>query len=161
MACQKPASPSELQQGKQSPPVAQQQSIVAAIERQGAQVIQQGARLQIILPTDEFFRMPSTQLRSYQVDTMRLIAQYLKDYAAQFEHPPKIRVYGYTDKVYTREQQSEMSQRYAEVIASFLWNQGFSHKQLQIEGLSSTDPIASQKTTQGSSYNRRVVIQVN
>lgn len=155
------ATPDQPLQGQQPTPLTEQQAMVSLIERQGAQVIQQGARLQIILPTDDFFRMPTTQLKSYQIDTMKLIARYLQEYAAQFEHPPKIIVYGYADTVYTRQQQTAISRQYAEVIASFLWNQGFSDKQLQVEGLGANQPVASQKTAQGSSHNRRVVIQVN
>lgn len=142
---------------------AQQQQIPATekIRAQGAQIIQQGARLQIILPTDTFFRTPGTQIRTDKVETIRLIAEYLKKYSQQFKYPPAIVVSGYTDTVYNRKTREELSQQYAEVIAAFLWDQGFSHKQLKVQGKGATDTIANPKTTTGSSYNRRVVIKVN
>lgn len=143
------------------PPLTEQQSMAQLIENQGAQIIQQGARLQIILPTDIFFRMGTTQLKYNQINTLKLISKYLKNYSDQFEHSPLITVSGHTDTVYNKENQAKLSQQYAEVVASFLWNQGFSQKQLQVHGLSSTDPIGNPKTARGSSDNRRVVIQAN
>ncbi len=157
-ACQSTSSPTS--QATQTVVGTQQQAMAEAIESQGAQIVQQGSKLQIILPTDKFFQLTTLKLKSYQVDTIKLIAHYLKNYAEQFEHPPKIRVYGYTDTVYTTAKQAELSRQYAQVIASFLWNQGFSPQQLEVQGQSSTKPVASQKTAQGSSHNRRVVIEV-
>lgn len=156
-ACQK----DETQVIPAPPPLTKQQSMTQLIENQGAQIIQQGARLQIILPTDEFFRMGSTQLKYDQIETLKLIASYLKNYSNQFEHPPLIAVSGHTDTVYNKQDQAKLSQQYAEVVASFLWNEGFSQKQLQVRGVGSTDPIGNPKTTRGSSDNRRVVIQAN
>jgi outer membrane protein OmpA-like peptidoglycan-associated protein len=138
-----------------TPPSLRQQ-----IQQHGAQIIQQGTRLQIILPTDQFFRPQSTEIKSSQTETMDIIAIYLKSYLHSRPANRMITVSGYTDTVYTPEQRHQLSAQYAQVVASYLWNQGFSPRQLKVVGYGATKAIASTRTPSGSSYNRRVVIEV-
>jgi outer membrane protein OmpA-like peptidoglycan-associated protein len=147
--------PSGLIIAKQPP------TLVQEIRFRGAQIIQQGARLQIILPTDQFFRAASTELRGNSIKTMKLIALYLKGYLQQFHTNTPITVAGYTDQVFNKRKQYKLSHQYAQVITSYLWNQGFSQTKLRPLGFGSTHTIANPKTMRGSAYNRRVVIQVN
>ena len=140
---------------------AQQQQRLAQIKQAHVQVIQQGSRLQMRLPTDKFFLRQTTQLKETQVPTLRLIASYLHTYTNQHVTNYPIKVYGYTDTVYSRKGRRILSNQYSQVIAAFMWNHGFSPKQMKVVGFSAKHSIASNRTIDGSAYNRRVMIQVN
>ncbi len=131
------------------------------ISSSGVQIIQQGARLQMVLPIDKFFRLQTTQIKPHQIRTLKRIAAYLKGYLQDYHVKPVITVAGFTDTVYTKRKRYQLSHQYADVVASYLWRQGFSHKQLRVQGFGATDPIANPKTAIGAGFNRRVVIQVN
>lgn len=136
-------------------------SLSEAIRQNGAQMIQQGARLKIILPTDKFFRAQTLQVRSHQIDTLRMIAIYLKNHMNQYHGSSTITVTGYVDTVFTKNRRIALSRQYADVIASYLWNQGFSERQIRVRGAGSTGTVADPTTAMGSGANRRVEIQVN
>ena len=142
---------------KNNPAVAQIESeplsLRDQIRAEGVHVVQQGSRLQLILPTDNFFRAQSTEIKANQTATLDLIALYLKSYLQSRPTQRTIIVAGYTDTVYSKEQRRLLSQQYAEVIASYLWNNGFSQQQLKAVGYGAADSIASTLTTQGSRYN--------
>lgn len=135
-------------------------SLKQQITAKGAQIIEQGSRLQIVLPTDDFFEPQSTELQDDQVETLGLISVYLKSFLNT--HPAAARIYvtGYTDTVFTPKERMRLSRQYAEVIASFLWSHGFSEQQLSIGAYGSDYSIASQRTAGGSQANRRVQIDV-
>jgi len=135
-------------------------SLSEAIRQNGAQIIKQGARLQIIIPTDKFFRAQTTQVRSHQIDTLRMIAEYLKNHLQQYQVSNVITVTGYSDTVFLKQHQYQLSRQYAEVIASYLWNQGFSQHQIRVRGAGSSNTVANPRTAPGSGANRRVIIQV-
>lgn len=135
-------------------------SIRQMITDAGGIIITQGSRLQIILPTDEFFEAQSTEIIEEQLDTLELVSLYLKDFLKT--HPSRQHVYvtAYTDTVYTPKQRQALSEQYAQVIASYLWSQGFSHRVLTVAGYGASYPIADQSTAAGSHANRRVQIDV-
>lgn len=136
-------------------------SLYPLIRSAGVQVIQQGSRLQMILPVDKFFRLQSTEIKSHQISTLKQIAAYLKDYLGNYPVKPVIYVSGHTDTVFNRKDRRQLSRQYAEVVAAYLWRQGFSHQQLRVKGAGATKDIANPKSSQGAGFNRRVVIQVN
>lgn len=136
-------------------------TLMAELRSSGVQIVQQGSRLQLILPTDQFFRLQTTTLKENQTATLERIALYLKYFLKNHPTSTRITVSGYTDTVYSKVMRKKLSRRYAEVIASYLWNQGFNQDQLQVTGYGANHSVASTTTSYGSSYNRRVVIQVN
>ncbi len=149
---------------KPNPLTPRQQQLLTlrqSIQQDGVQIIKQGARVQLVIPVDTFFHLASTQLLDYKTDTVQRIALFLQIYLQQFSQPVMIHVSGYSDTVYPSAKRIPLSNQYAQVIASFLWNHGFSHKQLHIVGFGSLHPIGNNKTTRGSGYNRRVMVQVN
>lgn len=136
-------------------------SLADVIRDRGAQIVVQGSRLQIILPTDKFFRLQTIELKESQIDTLKLIAIYLKQFLREHHVEATIYIRGYTDTVFTKETRQSLSKQYATVVASFLWNQGFSRDQLRVQGHGAKNKVGSAKTSDGSAANRRVVIQVN
>lgn len=139
----------------------QQKALLNLIRQSGVQVIQQGSRLIMVLPTDIFFVPTTTIIRENKTPKLRMIALYLHNYTrAQYTTYP-IKIYGYTDQVYQRHMRQHYSRQYAQVIASFMWRHGFRPQQMSVVGHGAKYPIANNKTIDGSAYNRRVVIRVN
>lgn len=135
--------------------------LLAQIKNGGVQVIQQGSRLQMVLPVNKFFKPTTTQVKPKQTKTLRRIAQYLRQYTQRHHTRYPIKVYGYTAKIYPRTQRRYLSDQYAQVIAAFMWNHGFSSSQMSVVGRAASHPVASSRTPQGAAFNRRVIIQVN
>ena len=138
-----------------------QNQLLAQIRAAGVQVIQQGTRLQMVLPVNRFFETTTTQIKPRQFTTLQRLSRYVQTYTQQYPTRYPIKVYGYTDRVYARKHRKYLSTQYAQVIAAFLWDHGFSSNQLRVTGYGALRPIASERTPRGAAYNRRVVIQVN
>lgn len=138
----------------------QKETINDQFAKAGVQVIQQGRVLQMVLPTDLFFEQQSTEMKEDAVQTLREVALYLHAYINQFNPKPVIRVSGYTDTVFTEKDRQKLSNQYAQVVAAYLWKDGFTSEQLVVAGYGALDPIGDNQTAQGSAYNRRVMIQV-
>lgn len=139
----------------------QQEALLGLIRQSGVQVVQQGSRLMMVLPTDTFFVSTTTIVKENNVPKLRMIALYLHNYVRAHHIKYPIKVYGYTDKVYKRKVRHYYSNQYAQVVAAFMWRHGFRPGQMSVVGYGAKYPIANTRTTAGSAYNRRVVIQVN
>lgn len=139
----------------------QQEALLGLIRKSGVQVIQQGSRLIMVLPADTFFVPTTAIVKDSKVPKLRLIALYLHNYIRKNYTQFPIKIYGYTDTVYKRTVRHHYSNQYAQVIASFMWRHGFRPAQMSVVGHGAKYPIASNRTAEGSAYNRRVVIQVN
>lgn len=139
----------------------QQIELLAKLQNQGVQVIQQGSRLQLILPINQFFVGQSIDIKEEQVKTLRLVALYLHNYIYTNVTCYPIKVYAYTGKVTSRKYQVYITNQYAQVIASFLWSQGFLPTQMRVVGFGAKSPIGNYITPEGNAFNRRVMIQVN
>lgn len=139
---------------------AYQRSLLARMEAQGIRVIKQGDVLKVIIPTDEFFRLQTTQVEPNKKEALELAGRFVKNYAGQYTHP-KIIVDGYTDKVFSPAIRRELSRQYAEVVAAYLWNAGIVRRRITVRGMGSAGPIATNRYPAGAAFNRRVEIIVN
>ena len=137
-----------------------QKNLVSGLRHSGVRVIKQGEVLQIIIPTDRFFRSQTTRLRRNRVNAVNRIAALVKSYTASYRRP-RVRVSGYTDTVFARRSRHELSRQYAKVIAAYLWNNGVPQKWVRVRGHGALHPIAPNTTVRGAAYNRRVMIQIN
>ena len=138
----------------------QEAALLKQIQANDVQVIQQGARLQLIFPVDDFFRLASTDFQNRKISTIQNAALYLDLYLDRRHANTQITVSGYSDQTFSTAKRLLLSNEYADAMAAFFWNHGFTKKQLKIVGYGSLRPIANQKTAAGSAYNRRVMIQV-
>lgn len=137
-----------------------QTAMVKRIQASGAQVIKQGQRVMIVIPTDKYFVYQSTSLRHSRLASMHTIAHFLKSYANGNYRHASIRVYGFTDKVFAQKSRVALSKQYARVVAAFLWNAGIPQHRIIVRGLGAKRAIASYRTVSGSAYNRRVEILI-
>ena len=158
--CSATQSPSSVSDATTAP-VYKAKQMHTDLAAEGVLVIAQGAKRMLVLPTDRLFDVQTTRLNTKYEKTLKLVSVYLHNYIQKYKTQPIIRVSGHTDNVYSQQVRLHLSAQYAEAVASYLWDSGFSHKTLQITGNGALDPIATNKTAVGSAYNRRVVIEVN
>jgi outer membrane protein OmpA-like peptidoglycan-associated protein len=72
-------------------------------------------------------------------------------------HPEiSVEIRGYTDNTGSRATNIKLSQRRAESVRNWLVNQGVSSKRLTAKGFGPDNPIASNKTAEGRTKNRRI-----
>lgn len=130
------------------------------IKRFGVKVFKIGDRLQFFLPMDDFFQVPSQELRPEATIVMGQIARFVAEYYHRFPYQV-VGVYGYTDDVFAPQKRRQLSLQYAELVASYLWTEGVPEARTRIRGFGSRHPIASYQEPQGSAYNRRIVIDIH
>ncbi len=88
-------------------------------------------------------------------DSFALLHQVV---ATLVQHPEilKLRIEGHTDSVGTRPYNLALSQRRAQSVVEYLVNKGIDQTRLSSQGFGMEKPIASNKTEEGRSQNRRV-----
>lgn len=159
-ACHKPPPPLPAPPAGPHPLTPHQKSLVSQIRQSGAKVVKQGEVLQIVMPTDTFFRRGTTRLKSNKIGAVKRMAYLVKSYIAPYRHP-RVSVTGYTDKIFAHKTRKQLSTRYAREVAAYLWHRGVSQRWVRVRGAGASSPIASNRTPRGSAYNRRVVVRVN
>ena len=138
-----------------------QQTAVATTQTQvaGAEFIQHGSQLTVIIPTDTFFVTNSDKVKKNSQQQLQQIAQRIVDFANHYPTTP-VRINGYTNQTLPEKQQLQLTTDYAIAIGGYLWNAGLSANRLITKGLGSSNPIASQATVTGLAHNRRVEVTV-
>lgn len=122
------------------------------LEQRGVEVIELGDQIELVLGVDRIF-MPrsNNRLRYSQVETMKLVSQYLNTY--NYSH---ITVYAHTDNVGSDKSKLKRTKVQAETIAAYLWSNGVGR--IRAVGCGDTEPVASNQTVDGSAANRRIEI---
>lgn len=133
---------------------------IQQIQTAGIQIIQQGDRIILIIPTDLYFEPGTAKVKESRQKTLQDVAIFVKKSAGDYPNSV-IRVIGYTDQVLGIKSQQELSQSYAEAISAYLFNAGVNPKRIAIEGRGSREPVAGQTSPRSATQNRRVMIQVN
>lgn len=135
--------------------------LLVTLREEKVRVIQQGSRLQLILPTYKFFRVAMPELRMDKIQALEVVSLYLRDYVRHHHVRYPIKVSAYVDGVLAHGERYESSAQYAQVIASFMWSHGFQPWQMQVAGRGAENPIVSVYTPRHTAFNNRIVIQVN
>lgn len=130
------------------------------LQTAGMQVIQQGDRLTIVIPTDLYFEPMSATVKDNQQTNLRQMAKFVKNFTEPYPHSV-IRVTGYTDQVYSQIAQLKLSQNYASAISSYLFDAGINPQRIATQARGSNEPVAAQTPAASLALNRRVVVQVN
>lgn len=133
---------------------------IITITQDHIQTIQQGSRLLILIPTDEFFEPLETNLKPRRINPILHMANYAARYSRTY---PNATVYvrGYADPIFPPYSPLILSQQYADTIAAYLWSAGIPLNHIQSVGYGNRYPIANPETVPGRGYNRRVEIQIN
>ena len=76
-------------------------------------------------------------------------------------HPEiKVEIQGYTDNVGSSSYNKKLSLKRAEAVKSFLISKGVSADRLTAAGMGEANPVASNKTAEGRSLNRRIEFKI-
>ncbi len=130
------------------------------IKTAGIDVIQQGDRLTIIIPTDRFFEPMTTTIIEERQGDLRQMAVFVKNFANRYPNAI-VRVTGYTDQVFGQATQYKLAQSYASTISAYLIDAGIAPFRIATQSRASNEPIAQEVPPSSAALNRRVVIQVN
>lgn len=129
------------------------------IEKSGIQVIKQGMQFTFVIPIDCFFTRDKRQLKRHREKDMDVLAQFIREYMSYFQHP-RVRVYGYSDKVWFAPARDKISLHYARSVAGFLVEDGIDPEYINVKGEGAKHPIASNGYPMGTAFNRRVEVMV-
>jgi outer membrane protein OmpA-like peptidoglycan-associated protein len=136
-----------------------ERDLIKKIQMAGIQVIKQGMKFTFVLPTDCFFVKETRSLKVHREKDLDNLAQFINQYSHYFENP-KVRVSGYTDKVWLAPARDKLSLVYAKIIAQYLTEDGIKAHTILVRGEGAKNPIASNQYPMGTAFNRRVEVVV-
>ncbi len=121
----------------------------------GAQILNTGTQLLVILPESVTFPTGSAVVNRGCLPALQGIAQSLRTYPDS-----TVRVVGHTDNVGTRAHDNPLSRDRALAVASILTDHGLPANRVAHAGQGSDAPVASNGTASGRARNRRVEIVI-
>ena len=136
-----------------------ERDLLTKIGSSGIQIIKQGMKFTFVIPTDCFFTKETRALKAHREKDLDYLAQFLHQYSNYFAKP-KIRISGYTDKVWLAPARDILSLHYAKTIAEYLTEDGINARTILVRGKGARNPIASNQYPMGTAFNRRVVVVV-
>ena len=152
-ACSKPAWTYNRSAHEQQ--VRQQE--LALLASLGVQVFTQGETLKIILPDATLFEVYSANLRYSARFVLNHVSRLIKTYTIV-----NLKVSAYADSEAwpgaPYNQKVGLTNRQAEVVASYLWATNINMRFVTAKGFSETRPVAWNITPLGRSFNRRVEV---
>lgn len=123
---------------------------------EGAQIVELGNRVNIILYTDNCFEHGTANIDESCMPTLNNILNLIKAYGAIC---PPIKVTGYTDDVGDScGGKCCLARQIADSVVAYFWTHGLDLHILCANGCGCNNPIASPHTTCGNAFNRRVEI---
>jgi len=128
-------------------------TMVDKLQYSGVQVIQVGDEIKLILPSDRFFTLHSSQLNIHYYPVLARVAQFL----SQFQKI-SIKIAGYTDNGSTWRRDLALSRAQARHIMIYLWSYGVESRLIYAQGYGAVNPMASNMTAKGRRFNRRIEI---
>ncbi len=136
----------------------QHDNMIAELEKFGMQVVQQGNRVAVIIPSINFFSPQKNMLFENKGHDLLALAAFVKTYRHS-----TVRVIGFSDDIGTPTDQYYRARNQAEVVAAFLWRGGVPLAQTttQILGSSTIGKVAADTTPTGRTANQRVEVWVN
>jgi outer membrane protein OmpA-like peptidoglycan-associated protein len=128
--------------------------IVQSLENNQIQVVNEGNRITLLLPTDKFFIFDSAKLNDFRYKELDDIIKLVLCFPT-----PEIYVAGFTDNVGSQAHKKLLSQDRAQALVAYLWMKGIPQAKLHAEGYGDRYAIGNNRLIHASAYNRRVEIQ--
>lgn len=126
------------------------------LNNHGVQMTVVGDQTRIILQTDHFFEIKSSEFRPSCRPILAYIFTILRDCPAS-----RISITAHTDDIGNVEDNLIVSQHQAFAIASYFWSMGIAWDRFKVEGHADHMQIASDEWPIGNLMNRRVEIRMN
>lgn len=120
-----------------------------------ADVVRQGDRLYVALPSGILFDVDKDQVKPEAQNSLVTAADVLIKYPDTY-----VTVEGHTDSTGSHEYNQGLSERRAMRVQDVLLRSGVPPGRLSIRGYGETDPIADNSTPEGRQLNRRVQLEI-
>ncbi len=119
----------------------------------GVSVQRDGNNINLIMPGNITFATDGRNLNSKFYNVLDSVALVVKEY-----NKTTIVVAGYTDSTGSASYNQKLSEDRASSVADFIVNKKINPARIEVVGFGEQNPIATNKTAQGRSLNRRVEI---
>lgn len=123
------------------------------LEDEGISVIELGQYVEIVIPVDKVFKGGESEILLEALPVLEQVVFLMKQYG-----PVNVKVSGYTDNIGSTLQQLERSRFQSESLTNYLWSRGIDIQRVDTTGYGQTMTAASDHSSLGSSYNRRLII---
>lgn len=119
----------------------------------GVQVARDGDNVRLIMPNSITFNTNESTIKTSANSVLDSVALVAKEY-----DKTRLQVVGYTDSTGNDKINQPLSERRAAAVANYLALRGVHGSRISSYGAGSSNPIASNATTEGKAQNRRVEI---
>lgn len=119
----------------------------------GVQVARDGDNVRLIMPNSITFNTNESTIKTSANNVLDSVALVAKEY-----DKTRLQVVGYTDSTGNDKINQPLSERRAAAVANYLALRGVQGSRISSYGAGSSNPIASNATTEGKAQNRRVEI---
>lgn len=119
----------------------------------GVQVARDGDNVRLIMPNSITFNTNESIIKTSANSVLDSVALVAKEY-----DKTRLQVVGYTDSTGNDKINQPLSERRAAAVANYLALRGVQGSRISSYGAGSSNPIASNATTEGKAQNRRVEI---
>ena len=123
------------------------------LQSSGVSVSRNGNQIVLNMPNDITFGVNQASLSSRAMQVLNSVALVAKEF-----NQTRLNVYGHTDNTGSAKYNMELSQRRADSVSSYLYNQGINGARISAVGYGLTRPLVSNATEAGRAQNRRVEI---
>lgn len=126
-----------------------------SVSAPGVEVVNQGSRIQVVLPEGVLFATDSATVSGAARNDLYAVARNLA------AHPDsRVQIIGHTDNTGSAAHNQDLSERRAGAVANILAAGGVSPGRMGVVGRGFTEPVASNATAAGRAQNRRVEILI-
>ena len=119
----------------------------------GVQVARDGDNVRLIMPNSITFNTNESTIKTSANSVLDSVALVAKEY-----DKTRLQVVGYTDSTGNDKINQPLSERRAAAVANYLALRGVQGSRISSYGAGSSNPIASNASTEGKAQNRRVEI---
>ncbi len=124
-----------------------------ALKDGGVTLIRLGDIVEFVIPADNLFDPGENELKGEADQTLSTVTTVLREYG-----PVDITVTAHTDNIGSQAYRLDFSKQQAQAVATYLWTHGINLKRLHYHGMGDTQDVATNLTSLGSAYNRRIEI---
>ncbi len=128
--------------------------ILKELENASIQVINEGHRITVIIPTDKYFYFDTAKLNDLRYKQLNMIVELVNCFPEE-----NIFVAGFTDNVGSKAHKRRLSQHRAQAVVAYLWAHGIKRIHLNAAGYEDKYNIGNNRLIHGSAFNRRVELQ--
>lgn len=128
-------------------------SLIRKLNQQGVQVVQTGEKIRAIVYTDTCFEVGTANIDKSCYSKLDKLTMLLKHYG----NTP-VTVAGYADDITDPAYAKWFSKQQATSLVTYFWTRGIPFRRFHVVSYGQANPIATNNTTRGTGYNRRVEI---